>query len=965
MAQSPDELIARWRARPDAANTLALSDALRLVGRPDIARSVSDHVQKNLAGDVSVLTAAARMCLANELYPDAQQLLVIAGKLAPKSGMIYRLLGEVLLRRGDAERAEKVFERGARVDADPEIRRWLDRAKVLRMVQVNEGAKAVADDVARKFPLAEANRASMPRRDVLDEDIDTNIKSAKDDIRPALDALHARGASRPDVTRDRPYYEPPTIGLDSSPQPMAAPAVSPQSRPFPQIAGTVPLAFPVSAPPTAAPVSQQPPPQQPPPQRPPPAPVAQRPPPSQRPPASQPPPVPGRPPGPPGMPGPPAPLRDAESPYRGAGAGAAKIPEARDVLDALAMAGVFEAEASTRAPLDWQKAASGPPRKKSYALLITLLVVLVGSGTGTFFYVRDKRVKAHTKAEGLLAQVDTDLRKSEQGLLGPSEKALGEAFDLESRSPHAALTWLHERAMTGLLKGGENVAFEDSVTRAKEVGVPEKDIAFAHVASFLFQGDTAGAASTLSKWDPVASQDAYYQVFAGAALERAGDGRAVDRYVAATRLDPQLVLAEVLLAKHVAIDGDPLKAMELARLFQSKYPNRVEASALVALSWARNPLRDPTIPKEVKDTKDRMAELPQSLRFVPYALSALEALSNHTPDKAKAELDRGLAVTDGPGVGSWLGAIALETGDEAAARKAALLAVSFSAVYPPARTLAARVALLGYRLDEAQKATEELDPRSADVALVRAAVAYERLDSDGLGRALESLAPEAKQLPFTRPILSAPALLLGTEQPSSEKLAQMAAVDAPWADVLAMDSALDVGDLGAADKIAANWGQDDKRPHHAIRLARLARYRGKLDDADKWSKLALTGSITARSIIERVFFLVEKKDFKSVEPLLSQYPTVLGKLTKWASAYALASAGKVEAAKAKIASEEPPPDLAPLPTRLLAGATYGVVKDHNAGFKYIKGLVKSGFTNPDVANAAGNVGLPPVNTRSK
>jgi hypothetical protein len=42
-----------------------------------------------------------------------------------------------------------------------------------------------------------------------------------------------------------------------------------------------------------------------------------------------------------------------------------------------------------------------------------------------------------------------------------------------------------------------------------------------------------------------------------------------------------------------------------------------------------------------------------------------------------------------------------------------------------------------------------------------------------------------------------------------------------------------------------------------------------------------------------------------------------------------------------------------------------VAKDHNAGFKYIKGLVKSGFTNPDVANAAGNVGLPPVNTRSK
>ena len=50
--------------------------------------------------------------------------------------------------------------------------------------------------------------------------------------------------------------------------------------------------------------------------------------------------------------------------------------------------------------------------------------------------------------------------------------------------------------------------------------------------------------------------------------------------------------------------------------------------------------------------------------------------------------------------------------------------------------------------------------------------------------------------------------------------------------------------------------------------------------------------------------------------------------------------------------------------RLLAGATYGKLKDHNAGFKYIKALAKAGFTNPDVANASENVGLPPIKTRS-
>ncbi|MFO0643681.1 MAG: hypothetical protein U0183_30925 [Polyangiaceae bacterium] len=941
MAQSPDPLIARWRARPDAANTLALSDALRSSGRPEMVRAVSDHVQKNLAGDVSVLTAAARMCVAHGLFPDAQQLLVTAGKLAPKSGLVYRLLGEVLLRRGDAERAEKVFERGARVDADPEMRRWLDRAREYRAVQVHEGARVVADDVNAKYPVQEARRDDRRAAPAVDEDIDTHVKSAKDDIRPAIEAMVARSASLPDVTaaarprssNDFPDAATREIGPGTNPVP--AHAVSPASRPFPEIPGTVPLAFPVA---------------------PKPAPRAPAPPPASSRPPGPPPPVPQRP--PPPMPA--QPLGDAA--YRGSQPG--RIPEARDVLDALAIAGVFEPEAAQRSPLDWARANAAPPRKKSYAFVITLIVLLVGAGSGVFFYVRDRRAKDHARAEAMLAKVDADLRSSDPRVLEPSEKTIGEVFELESRSPHAALTWLRERAMVGLLRGGENIAFEGPIARAKEVGVPESDIAFAYVASFLFQADTVGAAAVMPKWDAVAGKDAHYQLLSGAALERAGDGRAIERYIAATRLDPSLVLAEVLLARYVAIDGDPSKAMELAKLFQSKYPQRIEASALVALAWARNPLRDPTVPKEVKETHDRAAELPLGLKFVPFALNALEALSNHTPDKAKAELSRGLQVADGPGVASWLGAIALETGDEAAARKAALLAVSFSAVYPPARTLAARVALLGYRLDEAQKATDELDPRSADVALVRAAVAYERLDADGLGRALEGLTPEAKQLPFTRPILSAPALLLGTEQPSADKLSQMFVVDAPWADVLAMDSALDVGDLAVSDKIAAAWGENDTRPHHAIRLARHARYRGKLDEAEKWSKLALTGSITARSVIERVFLLVEKKDYKAVEPMLAQYSSVLGKQTKWASAYALASSGRVEAARAKVATEDPPPDLAPLPMRLLAGATYGKLKDHNAGFKYIKALAKAGFTNPDVANASENVGLPPIKTRS-
>ncbi|HRG95219.1 MAG TPA: hypothetical protein PLR99_03150, partial [Polyangiaceae bacterium] len=212
MAHSPEELIARWRARPDAANTLAVADALRRARDPGAAGEVAGHVERSLASDVGVLTAAARMCLANALLPEAQQLLGLGVKLAPRSGILLRLLGEVQLRRGDAERAEKTLERAARADADQEIRVWLERARRCLPMQVREGARAVADHVSAAHPLTDTSlppralgdedddldtsvrsardeRRGRPRED---DDLDTQVRSARDAIRPALEALHAR-----------------------------------------------------------------------------------------------------------------------------------------------------------------------------------------------------------------------------------------------------------------------------------------------------------------------------------------------------------------------------------------------------------------------------------------------------------------------------------------------------------------------------------------------------------------------------------------------------------------------------------------------------------------------------------------------------------------------------------------------------------------------------------------------------
>jgi hypothetical protein len=294
-------------------------------------------------------------------------------------------------------------------------------------------------------------------------------------------------------------------------------------------------------------------------------------------------------------------------------------------------------------------------------------------------------------------------------------------------------------------------------------------------------------------------------------------------------------------------------------------------------------------------------------------------------------------------------------GDEALARKAALGALQLSAAYEPARALAARVALLGGRLDEALKATEDLEPGSPDVAVVRTAAAYERVDPDGAARGLQALSPEARKQPLFSSLALASDVLYGRVQLDAAKLAALANNDdAPWSKLIAMDIALDAGDLAGADKIAAAWGKaSEGQPLRALRLSRLARYEGKLDAADALSQAALdSATVTPRVLWERVYTLVARGRFGEVGPLLARYPLVLGPLATWLSAYATASSGSVEAAKGKTASIDPPPASATLEARVVAAAAFGAMKDRRRGADYVREVLATGSLHPDLVAAA-------------
>lgn len=949
MAEPIDELVQRWKQNPSPAATIALCDALRVNPRAPLVQQVGEFATQRHGTDVAVLVAVARMYMEAHRFGDAQAVLVAAGKQAPRDGNIYRWLGEVLLRRGDAERAEKVLERAIQLGArDTDAKLWMERARVFRPMQAKAGTRAVAAEVAH----ATAKPVRPPFDSMSDSTTAVHLRpSAEDGGEDDTDDEPTRMGRQPPLpAAGKAPSVPPPKPLPAAGTP-AEPLLPPKRQPlFPRDVETAArgfetpgLAFDQSAATavrapmpsasgeievsvqTAVPVA-------------PPAPAPRRP---EPPPFEPPPPFSSN-----GAAGRPVARRTADSPM---------VPHPRDVLDALSLAGVFEPPTERSAAAAMWSAAGQGPKRKGTPVLVTGLVLFLAASTGVYFFFRDKRAKEHAQSEAILANVETQLHGGKLADIPPMEQQLTQAFALESRSPRAALDWARERVVVGLVKGGADVAFEGAMARAKEVDVPEEKYAFARVASFLFQNDTAGAAAVLPRWDGPAGIDPWYELVAGATLERAGDSRARERYATAAKLDADMVLAQIGQARATAIEGDSAEAMRLAQALRKSLPDRAEPVALVALAWGRDPNREGiAVPPELEELPKRVDDLPAGLRFVPHAIAALRALDKHAFDDVRSEVQRGLAVADSPGAAVWLGTIALPLGDEALARKAALAALQLSAVYEPARALAARVALLGDRLDEALKATEDLDPTSPEVAVVRAAAAYERVDADGVTRALEALAPEVRKQPYLTALDLADDALGGKLQLDGGKLMTMAVDDAPWSDLLAMDLALDAGDLATADKIADGWNKAGAPSAlRSLRLSRLARYENRIDQADTLSQQAMEhGTVTPRVLWERASVLVAKNRSGDVGPMLARYPLVLGPLATWLSAYAAASGGNVEAAKGKAAAADPPPPTAPLPARVIAAVAFSAMKDKRRGPDYVHDVLATGSLDPDLVAAA-------------
>src|SRR4051812_3769785 len=148
-----DELLQRWRSNPDANSTVALCSYLGGSAREELIREVAASAETWHADDGDVLLAVGRMYLDAGMLAEAQATLVAAGKANGRDTRAFRYLGEVLLRRGDAVRAEKVLARALQLNAgNAEARHWHEHSVFYSALQARVGVEAVAAEVVRALP---------------------------------------------------------------------------------------------------------------------------------------------------------------------------------------------------------------------------------------------------------------------------------------------------------------------------------------------------------------------------------------------------------------------------------------------------------------------------------------------------------------------------------------------------------------------------------------------------------------------------------------------------------------------------------------------------------------------------------------------------------------------------------------------------------------------------------------------
>jgi len=1018
--QALDELVARWRKNPDSESTLALCAHLGTSREAELMREVGNTAEAWHRDNTSVMLSVGRMYLDAGLLAEAQASFVQAGKLAPSDSAPYRFLGEVLLRRGDAVRGEKALARGIKLgDASAETRLWHERAVLYSGLQQRKGLGAVAEQVARVVPREpsipaptlspfEAGPSPGPPRAARRSRPPGAPARPSGPRRSAPPAAARRRQSTPPIPLEVHKSAPQeTLMMGRSPVPLPSSLQPPEHPPSPffpseshsprarasgrvsQPLGTkLPNLLPKDAPGRTLAATKR-------------NPVAD---PSQRFFPESVPPLPD-------LPAPEVASADAPAsdPFRGTfsaaprgsaasslgsvsrGSGATRAPRdvapsseatvtetstavpslvplalleradaAEDdaernptpeaVLRTLAQVGLYERHGGV-VPA-WETPVRSAPRR--VWVMAVAVAMAAGIGFGGYRYAARLQGERLAQAQELAAHVAGLLDSGSRKDLTDSEADFQRLFELDSRSHEAAFLWLKNRVLHTLLSEEPAPGIESALERARSVGVEEPRLVFGRLASALAAGDLPGAAQLVLQWDERAKGEALYQLLVGATFERAGNPMALERFISATTLQPDLKLAHLMAARLAVLQLGPEKAKPTLELAYARLGPGAAEQVLRGLAWASSSDADAPAPEAPNAAV--LAELAPVLRATASAVEGVRAHREGHPDQVEAAFTRALGPTTAPALAAWIGYQALEAGDVQTARTAALKAMELSVQHDDSRALAARIALADGRLPEAQEAVRGLDPGSRDALLIEAVSAYENLQSADTARLTGALPTDAEANQTLLALRESNKVMLGQTRNKGDLLGQLSRDAQVWGPLVALDLALDLGELQAAEQILQAHPKSADLPAYAARSVRLRRYQGQIDAALERVRPALDSkAVTPRAAAEAVLAFVDGGRAAGAASTLSELGDKQGALGAWLGPLVDAARGNLKAAAKELTPLPLPSKNEPLLLQTLALRSLVAAKDRRAKPYYAQ-LTRRFPSHPEVRAAGKALG---------
>src|SRR5262249_55573752 len=156
----------------------------------------------------------------------------------------------------------------------------------------------------------------------------------------------------------------------------------------------------------------------------------------------------------------------------------------------------------------------------------------------------------------------------------------------------------------------------------------------------------------------------------------------------------------------------------------------------------------------------------------------------------------------------------------------------------------------------------------------------EKLDPGALSLALDALSPDLRARPELAGLVKAEDVMRGDVAGDASKLRSLASPEVAWGDVVAIDAAIETGNLPMAKELLDKVGAKD-RPPVALRWARWFRSSDRAKEADGPSQRAAAMLLTPAAIVERVLVLLANgKDDDARATVVKSVPQ-LGALAPW------------------------------------------------------------------------------------